>query len=139
MAISFFNEDIKKPKLDFKKIKTWMKALATIEKKKIGNINFIFCSDEYLLSINEKHLKHDFYTDIITFDYCENNILSGDIFISIDRVNENAQLYNSMDTEIYRVLIHGLLHLIGFDDQNDDQKQIMRGQEEKAIELLFAL
>jgi rRNA maturation RNase YbeY len=136
MSIIFHIEDIKKPKLKRREIKEWIKAVAEIHNKKIGDINYIFCSDEYLLRINKEYLLHDYYTDIITFDYCSNNILSGDIFISIDRVNDNAVIYSTSETELYRVIIHGLLHLIGFDDHSEVDKKQMREQENNAIKML---
>jgi len=136
MSVNFFSEDISKPKFKVLVIKKWLKIIADSYKKRIGNINYIFCSDEYLLKINREYLSHDYYTDIITFDYCEKDLLSGDIFISIERINENAIKYHTTDTELYRVIIHGLLHLIGFDDHSTEDKEEITLQEDKALRTL---
>ncbi|MDD4148576.1 MAG: rRNA maturation RNase YbeY [Bacteroidales bacterium] len=133
MNIVFFNEDVQMPELDFNKIELWINQIVKNYQKKTGDINYIFCSDEYLLDINKKYLNHDFFTDIVSFNYCEGNIVSGDIFISLDRVNENAREYQTPDTELLRVMIHGVLHFIGLDDQTTAEKQIMRLAEDAAI------
>jgi len=100
------------------------------ENKTKGDLSFIFCSDDYLLDINKKYLNHDFYTDVITFDYSENNILSGDVFISIDRVKENAGTFNvPFEEELQRVMIHGVLHLAGYKDKTDKEKKQMTDKE----------
>jgi len=104
------------------------------ESKVLGDISIIFVSDSYLLEINQKYLNHDYYTDIITFDYCEMNIISGDLFISVDRVQENADTYNvGFLTELHRVMIHGVLHLCGYKDKSDDEKRLMRELENKYL------
>ena len=101
--------------------KLWLRTVAGSESRKLGDVNIIFCSDNYILDINMKYLQHDYFTDIITFDYCEKNTLSGDLFISVDSVRENALLYGapSFEDELNRVIVHGLLHLIGYDDHSD--------------------
>ena len=134
MNIVFFNEDVQMPEIDFNKIELWVNQIVENYQKQTGDINYIFCSDEYLLEINKKYLNHDYFTDIISFNYCEGNIVSGDIFISLDRVGENAIEFQTLDTEILRVLIHGVLHLIGLDDQTAAEKQIMRLAEDTAIQ-----
>ena len=92
----------------------WLKIMAESESRKLGNINIIFCSDPYILDINKKYLKHNYYTDIITFDYCEGQVLSGDLFISVDTVRANADFYKTdFSEELNRVIIHGVLHLAG--------------------------
>ena len=103
--------------------------------------NIIFCSDNYILDINMKYLQHDYFTDIITFDYCEKNTLSGDLFISVDSVRENALLYGapSFEDELNRVIVHGLLHLIGYDDHSDEQVAVMRQKENYYLELRKSL
>ena len=112
-------------------IKNWVKFIALTEEQVLGDIAYVFCSDAHLLSMNEQYLKHDTYTDIITFDYCENNRLSGDIFISIDRVKENASAYNiSFNMELGRVMAHGVLHLAGYKDKKEDDKKEMRMKED---------
>ena len=124
------------PNLNFDEVKKWIDKLIVQYKKKTGDINYIFCSDNYLLEINKQYLNHDFYTDIVTFDYCEGEMISGDIFISLDRVAENAKLYDSQKTELYRVMIHGVLHLIGLEDHSDEEKNLMRKAEDEALNLL---
>lgn len=119
---------------------SWLKMVAESEIKKIGDISVIFCSDPYILDINIQYLGHDYYTDIITFDYCEGNILSGDLFISIDTVRENAQFYHTeFDDELNRVIVHGLLHLIGYDDHTDNEQKLMRAKENYYLELRKSL
>jgi probable rRNA maturation factor len=114
----------------------WLKSVASVEARVLGSVNIIFCSDDYLLNINKKYLSHDYYTDIITFDYCEKNILSGDLFISIDSVRDNAGFFNvSFSQELDRVIVHGLLHLIGYDDHTDEDIAVMRSKENCYIEL----
>lgn len=102
--------------------------------KSIGDISIVFCTDEYLLNINIEFLKHNYYTDIITFDYSTEKYISGDLLISIDTIKKNSQLYNQkFEDELHRVIIHGILHLLKFDDKNAEQKIIMRQQEERAL------
>lgn len=114
--------------------KNWLKSIIEKNNKRVGEINYIFCDDPYLLEINQKYLNHDFFTDIITFDYSEGKKIHGDIYISIDRVRENATLFNqTFDKELLRVLSHGVLHLCGFDDQNQEDKIQMTNQEDEAI------
>ena len=98
---------------------------------KLGELSVIFCSDEFLLDMNKEYLNHDYYTDIITFDYVEGNIISGDLFVSLDRVKENAEMYNSrMLRELYRVVFHGTLHLCGYKDKTDEEQKVMRAKED---------
>ena len=133
MPIHFFYESAEKPKIKINNSKSWIKKIIESHGKKTGNINYIFCSDEYLLKINKDFLSHNYYTDIITFNNCEGNIISGDIFISLDRVKENAKKYDSHDSEVYRVMVHGVLHLIGFKDGSDAEQEDMRHQENEAL------
>lgn len=108
----------------------WLKMVAESEIRKLGDIAIIFCSDNYILDINMKYLQHDYFTDIITFDYCEGKTLSGDLFISIDSVRENAVEYGTdFADELNRVIVHGILHLIGYDDHTEDDQQVMRSKE----------
>lgn len=102
---------------------------------KCGELSFIFCSDDYLLRLNQEHLNHDYYTDIITFDYVEEKLLNGDIFISIDRVADNAKLSRSFAEELRRVMAHGILHLIGFDDKSEEAKIAMTEAENICLKL----
>ena len=108
----------------------WYKFVAESEVRKLGDINVIFCSDNYLLNINIKYLHHDYFTDIITFDYSEGKTISGDLFISVDSVKENAIFYKTeFEEELNRVLVHGVLHLIGYDDHSEDEIATMRSKE----------
>lgn len=116
----------------------WISASVEKEDGKLGTINYIFCDDEYLLNINKQHLNHNYYTDIITFDYTEANIISADIFISIDRVADNSFDYNTrFDLELARVMIHGILHLLGYDDHTEDERGKMRKKENQYLEYLY--
>lgn len=104
------------------------------ELKEVGDISIIFVSDQYLLEMNQKYLNHDYFTDIITFDYCEHNVVSGDLFISVDRVKENADSFNVDElTEIHRVMIHGVLHLCGYKDKTEEEEKNMRLLENKYL------
>ena len=134
--ISYFFEDTD---FQFRK-KThnnrWLRLVAESEIRRIGQINIIFCSDNYILDINQKYLQHDYFTDIITFDYCEGDRLSGDLFISVDSVRENSIEYGTeFDDELNRVIVHGVLHLIGYDDHCDDDISVMRKKEEYYLSL----
>jgi len=114
----------------------WVSRIVASEGVGLDRISYIFCEDPYLLSINQKHLNHNTFTDIITFDYSEGRVLSGDIFISIERVRENAKVYSkSFQNELLRVMAHGILHLMGFNDKTDEQILEMRIKEEEKIEL----
>ena len=135
--IHFFTEDI-----DFKlknktHLKKWIIETVQAEESYVGELNFIFCSDEYLLKINQEYLNHDTYTDIITFDSCgEDDEISGDIFISAERVAENAsQLKIDFQNELHRVIIHGVLHLIGFLDKSPEDKTLMTSKEDQYLNL----
>lgn len=112
----------------------WLKSVAASEDREIGEIVIVFCSDEYLLDINRRFLGHDYYTDIITFDYCEGKTLSGDLLISVDSVRDNAAHFGTeFDEEIHRVIVHGLLHLIGYDDHTDRDIRQMRSKENRYL------
>ena len=137
MEINFFFEDVNI--IDLKELiyKQWIQACINKFKKKQGNLNFIFCSDSYLLNVNKKYLNHDYYTDIITFNYCEGIIISGDIYISLDRVKENAETFDvDFYNELHRVIIHGILHLLGLDDHDTVAKAEMRRNEDMCLEQL---
>jgi rRNA maturation RNase YbeY len=136
--INFFNEDINFKLKDKTLFKAWLKKVAEKEGFRINDLNYIFCSDQYLLQINLEYLDHDTYTDIITFDNSEDeSILEGDIFVSIERIIDNSKTLNtSFDDEIKRVIIHGLLHLCGYDDKSIHDKAEMRLLESKYI-LIF--
>ena len=114
----------------------WLRLVAESEIRRIGNISIIFCSDNYILDVNQKYLQHDYFTDIITFDYCEGDCISGDLFISVDTVRENAVEYGTdFKEELNRVIVHGVLHLIGYDDHNDADISQMRAKENYYLSL----
>lgn len=139
MGLNFFFENIDKIVIDSKKITNWVNDCIVTKGKTCGDLNFIFCSDRYLLKLNKKHLQHDYFTDILTFNYNETNIISGDIFISLDRVKENATLFKQVFvTELHRVMIHGILHLLGLDDHTEDEKKRMRKAEDDCLSKLSA-
>lgn len=135
MAIYFFTEDTEMPKCNYSKLKSWIRTVVANKQRKVKNINFIFCSDIYLLEINKKYLNHNFYTDVITFDYSINNNTSGDAFISLDRVRDNIKQYQTNDTELLRVIIHAVLHLCGYKDDTETEINIIRQEEDAAIDL----
>ena len=114
----------------------WLRLVAESEIRRIGDISIIFCSDNYILDVNQKFLQHDYFTDIITFDYCEGDMLSGDLFISVDSVRENSIEYGSdFNDELSRVIVHGILHLIGYDDHEEEDIAIMRKKENYYLSL----
>ncbi len=134
--VHFFSEGIFFTLRDKNRIRSWLNKVAARHKKAIGPLTYIFVSDKYLLQLNRRHLDHDTLTDIITFDYSQKNIVSGDIYISVERVNENAATYKTMRRdELHRVMAHGLLHLCGFGDKSEREATRMRAEEEKALDL----
>ena len=135
--ILFHTEDISFTLESEKETSNWLVNLVGCHKKKVGELNYIFCSDDYLLKMNQEYLKHDYFTDIITFDYCEKDLISGDLFISIDRINENAKTFGKTQiNELNRVIAHGLLHLLGFKDKTVKDISEMRSMEEEALNML---
>ena len=135
--IFFHTEDISFALESENATSNWLVKLVESYNKKVGELNYIFCSDDYLLKINQEHLNHDYFTDIITFDYCEKDLISGDLFISIDRTNENAKTFGKTQiNELNRVIAHGLLHLLGFKDKTAEDIAEMRDMEEKALNML---
>lgn len=136
--IHFSNDSIEMPALDERKIGRWIRAVASEYGFTVGNINYIFCSDERELAVNREFLGHDYYTDIITFDYSTAQTLNGDIFISLDTVRSNAdELGISIDQELVRILIHGILHLTGQGDKTPETKAVMTEKENRAIARLL--
>lgn len=134
--IRYFTEDIKFEFKDKLSNNRWLRLVASSEVKKLGDINIIFCSDNYILDVNMKYLQHDYFTDIITFDYCEGNVLNGDLFISVDSVRENASYYGTeFPDELKRVMVHGILHLIGYDDHSEEDIKVMRLKEDYYLSL----
>lgn len=134
MAIQFFSEDISFQIANEKLIQNWISFVLHRHDASVGDLNYIFTSNDQILQINKQFLQHNYYTDIITFNYCEENEVSGDIYISIDTVRDNAQDYNvTFEQELNRVIIHGVLHLLGFDDASDEEKALMRKKEDECI------
>ncbi|RZS99329.1 rRNA maturation RNase YbeY [Aquimarina brevivitae] len=114
----------------------WLQKVVDSEGKSTNEINYIFCDDDYLLQVNKEYLNHDYYTDIITFDTCVGNVLGADIFISVDRVRENAESLNvDFNNELLRVMVHGILHLCGYKDKSNDEAQVMRSKEDEKINM----
>ena len=134
--IRYFCEDIRFTYKNKLANNRWLKMVAGSEIRKIGDINIIFCSDNYILDVNMKYLQHDYFTDIITFDYCEGKVLSGDLFISVDSVRENSiEFGTDFEEELHRVIVHGVLHLIGYDDHTEEDKKVMRQKENYYLQL----
>ncbi len=136
MAITYQTEGVKMPSIKRRETTAWIKSVASTYQKKIGEIAYIFCSDEKILEVNREYLQHDYYTDIITFDYSEENIISGDLFISLDTVKTNSQKYKTdYSEELHRTIIHGILHLCGIDDKGPGEREIMEKAENKALDM----
>ena len=134
--VSYYFVDTQFKLKDKTRIKKWLKLVAESEVYVLGDISVIFCSDNYILDINQKYLQHDYFTDIITFDYSEGTKISGDLFISVDSVRENSIEYGTdFEDELHRVIVHGVLHLIGYDDHTDSQTMVMRSKEDYYLSL----
>ena len=132
--VSYQTDGEEMPAIKKSKTTEWIKAVAATYEKRVGEIAYIFCSDEKILEVNRHYLQHDYYTDIITFDYCEGNRLSGDLFISLDTVRTNAEQFGSdYETELHRVIIHGILHLCGINDKGPGEREIMEEAENRAL------
>ena len=138
--IRFSTLDVEMPPIHPQRVKTWIGEVVEVHGKTVGELYYYFCSDEKLLEINNERLGHDFYTDIVTFPLtdCE-TVLSSEFCISIDRIKENAETFGrSFESELHRVIIHGVLHLIGFDDHTEEDEKEMHKKEEEALKLLFS-
>lgn len=134
MAVTYQTDGVKMPKIKKRETTNWIKRVAASYDRKIGEIAYIFCSDEKILEVNREYLQHDYYTDIITFDYCEGNVISGDLFISLDTVKTNSEQFNTeYDEELHRTIIHGILHLCGINDKGPGEREIMEKAENKAL------
>lgn len=134
--ITYQTEGVEMPAIKQRETTAWIKAIAETYGKRVGDIAYIFCSDEKILEVNRQYLQHDYYTDIITFDYCEGKRLSGDLFISLDTVRTNAVQFEApYETELFRVIIHGVLHLCGINDKGPGEREIMEAAENKALEM----
>ena len=149
--ISYYTEGVEMPPIQQSEITAWVKAVAGTYDKRVGEIAYIFCSDEKILEVNRQYLQHDYYTDIITFDYCQGNRIAGDLFISLDTIRTNAEQFQAPyetelhrviihgilhETELHRVIIHGILHLCGINDKGPGEREIMEAAENKALDLL---
>lgn len=138
--ITYYSDSIKMPVFKHRLVNKWVKAVINSYGKKIGDISYIFCNDAKILEVNRQYLQHDYYTDIITFDYCEDDIISGDLFISLDTVRTNATKFaKNEEEEFYRVVIHGILHLCGINDKGPGEREIMEKAENKALELWYEM
>lgn len=137
MTISFHAEDIELPAIKKEAVSNWIKAVTETYGKKTGDITYIFCSDEKILEVNRQYLQHDYYTDIITFDYTSGNKISGDLFISLDTVKTNSEKFETpYNEELHRTIIHGILHLCGINDKGPGERKIMEENENKALAIL---
>jgi rRNA maturation RNase YbeY len=137
MSITYHTENSKIPPIKRRIINNWVASVAKSYGKKIGTIAYIFCSEEKILEVNKQYLQHNYYTDIITFDYSEDNIISGDIFVCTETIKSNAEELSAIySEELHRVLIHGILHLCGIDDKGPNEREIMEINENKALSIL---
>ena len=137
MAISFYAENTTLPSINQNAVSLWIKTVAETYGKKTGDISYIFCSDEKILEVNRQYLRHDYYTDIITFDYTSKNKISGDLFISLDTVRTNSEKFSTpYNEELHRTIIHGILHLCGINDKGPGERAVMEEHENRALALL---
>ena len=134
--ISYNSENVKMPKIRKRDTSAWIKQVAASYGRKVGEVGYLFVDDEKILEVNNEYLGHDYYTDIITFDYDEDDIINGDLVISLDTVKSNAKLFNKpYEEELFRVIIHGILHLCGINDKGPGEREIMEAAENKALEM----
>ena len=134
--ITYNTDGVKMPKIKRKDTTAWIKAVAQTYGRKVGEVGYMFVNDEKILEINNEYLGHDYYTDVITFDYDEGDVVNGDIVISLDTVRTNAQLFDkAFEEELYRVIIHGILHLCGLNDKGPGEREIMEEAENKALKM----
>ncbi len=137
MAINYAAEGVELPTIKKRETSNWIKRVAAKYNKEVGDIGYVFCSDEKILEVNNQYLQHDYYTDIITFDYSEDNVISGDLFISLDTVKSNSVEFNTdYNQELYRVIIHGVFHLCGINDKSPQERAFMTACENNALEML---
>ena len=135
VMISYQTFNVKMPPIRRRDVSAWVRRVAAGYGKKVGEVAYIFCDDEKILEVNRQYLNHDYYTDIITFDYCEDDTISGDLFISLDTVRSNAEAQGTpYDEELHRVIIHGILHLCGINDKGPGERAIMEAAENKALQ-----
>ena len=138
--ITYNTDGVKMPSIKKRENTAWVKTVAASYGKRVGEIAYIFVDDEKILEVNRQYLGHDYYTDIITFDYCEGDVISGDLFISLDTVRTNAERVGATyEEELHRVIIHGILHLCGINDKGPGEREIMEAAEDKALALRSSL
>lgn len=138
--ITYNTIQVEMPAVSRSETSAWVKAVAATYGKRVGEVAYIFCDDEKILEVNRQYLQHDYYTDIITFDYCEGDRISGDLFISLDTVRSNAELFGkTYDDELHRVIIHGILHLCGINDKGPGEREIMETAEDRALAMLESM
>ena len=134
--ITYNTENVKMPSIRRRDTSAWIRRVAESYGKKVGEVGYLFCDDEHILQVNREYLGHDYYTDIITFDYCEDDTLNGDLVISLDTIRTNAEQFNkAYDEELHRVIIHGILHLCGLNDKGPGERQQMEAAEDRALAL----
>ena len=132
--ITYQTEGIRMPDIKKRPTTAWIRAVAATYGKRVGDVNYIFCNDERILEVNREYLQHDYYTDIITFDYTEDDVISGDLFISLDTVKTNSEQFaTEYDEELHRTIIHGILHLCGINDKGPGEREIMEAAENRAL------
>lgn len=132
--ISYNTINVKMPAISHRETSAWVRDVARSYGKRVGDVAYVFCDDDKILEVNRQYLRHDYYTDIITFDYCEGDVVSGDLFISLDTVRTNAgQLGKDYDDELHRVIIHGILHLVGINDKGPGEREVMEAAEDRAL------
>ena len=135
--ITYNSDGVRMPKIRRRDTSAWIKAVAATYGRKVGDVGYMFVSDEKILEVNREYLGHDYYTDVVTFDYDEDDIVSGDVVISLDTVRSNAELFGKdYDDELHRVIIHGILHLCGINDKGPGEREIMEAAENKALAML---
>ncbi len=134
--ITYNTDGVRMPKIKKRETTAWIRAVAATYGKRVGDIGYMFVNDDKILEVNREYLGHDYYTDIITFDYCEDDTLNGDLVISLDTVKSNAELFKKdYNEELHRVIIHGVLHLCGINDKGPGEREIMEAAENKALNL----
>ena len=134
--ISYQNEGTKMPNIKKRETTAWIRRVAATYNKKVGDVGYIFCDDERIIEVNREYLQHDYYTDIITFDYTEGDTISGDLFISLDTVKTNSEQFGTpYDEELHRTIIHGILHLCGINDKGPGEREIMEAAENRALSM----
>ncbi len=132
--ITYNTINVRQPAISHRELNKWIRNVAASYGRKVGELAYVFCDDEKILEVNRQYLNHDFYTDIITFDYCEDDVVNGDVFISLDTVRSNSEEQGTdYEEELRRVIIHGVLHLCGIDDKGPGEREIMEAAEDKAL------